>query len=98
MLQGSGSLVCVLTGGAGHKATTKAGTGFTRFDNVPADGERIPVRRPLAGSKRGLKRFALASGRLLAAELVAGQVKSASKAVSAQSKVTRNRYGLRMGN
>jgi hypothetical protein len=39
LLQGSGSLVCVFTGGAGHKATTKAGTGFTRFDNVPADGE-----------------------------------------------------------
>lgn len=30
-LQGSGGLVCVLTGGAGHKATTKAGTGSDPF-------------------------------------------------------------------
>ena len=35
-LQGSGGIVCVPTGGAGHKATTKAGTGDSRFGNVPA--------------------------------------------------------------
>jgi hypothetical protein len=51
MLQGSGSLVCVFTGGAGHKATTKAGTGFSRFDNVPAAGELNPRA---AGPWRGV--------------------------------------------
>jgi len=38
VLQGSGGLVGVLTGGAGHKAATKAGTGFTYLEDGPLVG------------------------------------------------------------
>jgi hypothetical protein len=68
--QGSQGLVCVLTGGAGHDATTKAGTGFTHLGLMP--GERIlPAcgreetkglfpragRRGAWGSNSGSRRF-----------------------------------------
>ena len=55
--QGSQGLVCVLTGGAGHHATTKAGTGFTHLGPMP--GERMPpacgreeTKGPLPGAGR----------------------------------------------
>ena len=67
-LQGSGGLVCVLTGGAGHKMQRrKRGRVFFILNSVPEAREFLLGLWSLERSKRGQKRSPRERGRLLAA-------------------------------